>query len=541
MSWFKIYNLFRQRIPENALTIDKYLPYGTTDKFPLEWDKAIKNSPSASSCLSTIEDFIEGEGFSDPELEKRIINVRGETFWQFHQQTTDSWAEFEGFYWLIKYNALGEITELYSLPFENCRLGKPDDQGYISKIYYNPFFGTQDYKSIDKKTVVFDVFTPNRDIVKTQIAEQKEKYKGQVYFFGTTTTRSRYYPEPEALSAARWMKIESGISDYHEDNLNNGFLQPFMLVMKGNPSEPSTNPDYANHNGEGQPATIAQEFDDVVAENFMGAKRVGNMFVQWVGVGEEAPTAVALPANNNGDLFITLDNQSTKKITVAWKVPAILANISEGVSLGGDGNAVRVAVKLMQQRVIKKQRVLEDNYSRVLKLMNKPYANDVDITPYNPYPELEKIDPQIWEALSAEEKRDWIEKNTDIELIDLAEAEPVEAPATQARITNAIPVSFPESVKKKVKKALEYQDKMGLKCSGSGGRKVSEAIMSNQSMPLRQLKRIHNYLKKNETLSGKPYNEGCDAVEFEAWGGIEMKNFLDVHLIDVDKWLNQTN
>lgn len=537
MSWFKIYNLFRQPAPRNAATIDKYLPFGSNDAFPLEWAKTVSDSPSASSCLSTIKDFIEGFGFSDTNLEKLIVNSKEETLWQIHQKTVDDASQFYGFYWLLRYNALGIPTEWEVLPFQNCRLGIPDSNGYISKIHYNPFFGTSEYKGKNKdQTIVYDVYNPS--VVKQQIADQKGKFKGQVFVGGNPTTLSPYYPINEAVSSTKWMKIESGVSDYHEDNLNNGFLQPFMLVMRGNPSEPSTNPDYNNPDKPNErPVTIGEEFDDVIANNFMGAKRVGNMFVQWVNNGEEAPTAVALPANNNGDLFVTLDNQATKKITVAWKVPGILANISEGVSLGGDGNAVRVAVKLMQQRVIKKQRVLTDNYQKILKNFITPYTNDITIVPYNPYPEMEILDDKIWQALTPEEQREWINDNTEIELSEISE--PVEQPAQQmAKLVNAVPVAFNEKIKSTVKKALDYQDKMGLKCSGKAGREVSQMILDNKSMGLKQLKRIYGYLKKNEVNNNKPFNEGCNVVLYNAWGGKDMENFLEEELKRLNAWLN---
>lgn len=457
-------------------------------------------------------------------------------------------GEFYGFYLLFRYNVLAKITEIVPLPFQNCRLGVPDDNGYISKIYYNPFFGTSEYKGkMDKHTVIYDVYNPDPIVVQRQMQESKNAktgettYKGQVFFWGITTALSPYYPVNEAYSAMKWMKIESGVSDYHEDNLNNGFLQPFMLVMKGDPSSPSSNPDYADHNGEGKPATVAQEFDEVISQNFMGAKRVGNMFVQWVAVGEEAPEAVALPANNNGDLFVTLDNQSTKKITIAWKVPAILANINEGVSLGGDGNAVRVAVKLMQQRVRKRQRILTDIYEMILKNFVTPYVKEITITPYNPYPEMEVLDDKIWQAMTPVEQRRYIQENTEIELDETTETvtpSPDEEPQVQARIVNALPVGFPEKVIKTVKDALAYQDKMGIKCSTKGGRQVSDMIVNNQSMGLKQLKRIHGYLKKNEKENSKPYNEGCNVILYNAWGGKDMFDFLEAKLKDIDGWLN---
>lgn len=540
MSWFKFYNLWRQQAPKNAATIDKYLPYGADDRFPLNLDEAISESESASSCLSTVQDFIEGFGFSDTELEKLKINSKGETFWQFHQQTVDSWAEFEGFYWLFRFNMSGQITEMELLAFENCRLGVPDSNGYISKIYYNPFFGTPEYRAKSKEqTICYDVYNPNA--VKSQIADQKNKFKGQVFFFGTTTARSRYYPRPKITSALKWMKIEAGVADYHEDRIDNGFLNDYIMVQYGDPNAPSNNPDYNNESGTDKPTTVGEEFDQVMEDNFMGKGKHANVMVQWVANKEEKPELVPIPSSANSELFLNLDKQATEKITVAFKVPGILANISQGVSLGGDGNTVRVAVKLMQQRVVKKQRVLTDNYQKVLKSFVIPYTKDITIVPYNPYPEMEILDQKIWDALTVDERREWINDNTEIELSEATETvtpEPNAEPVQQARFSNAVPIAFTDKIKNTVKKSLDYQDKMGLKCQGKSGREVSQMIIDNKSMGLKQIKRIYNYLKKNEMHNNRPFNEGCDVILYNAWGGKEMTDFLEGELKRLNEWLN---
>lgn len=532
----KIYNLVRQQISKNQTTNEGYIPYfGDDDSFPLKWAKLISESPSATSCLSTINSFVQGYGFSDEDLENLIVDSKGGTLFQLHQKTVKDFDQNEGFYWLVRYNMVGKVTEWELLPFENCRLGKPDDSGIISKIYYNAFFGTDQYTAANKKyTKVYDVYNPSA--VKDQIKNQGDKYKGQVFFFGTTSAISRFYPINTAYVCRKWMGIEAGVSDYHEDNINNGFLQPFMLIMKGNPNEPSTNPEYADDEN---PITVAEEFDNVVSENFMGAKRVGNMFVQWVSNSEEKPETLAFPSNNNGDLFITLDNQATKKITVGWNVPGILANIHEGVSLGGDANQIRVAVKLMQQRVVDKQRILTDNYSNILKNFFTPYVNDISIVPYNPYPELEVLDDKIWEALTPEEKRLWIQEHTEIDLGIVPPTESNQDPvAPNAKFTNAVPIAFPDKVRANVKRTLEYMDKMQLNCGGKSGIEVSNAILANSSMGLKQLKRLHSFLKKNEAYANSTNSEGCHVIKYNAWGGKEMFDFLESKLSEFEQWLN---
>jgi hypothetical protein len=522
-------NLWRQPTRNNNLTYEKYLPYfDGNDNFPLIWHDAISKSPSATSCLSTVQDFLEGEGFDPAELENIKVNSRGETLFQLHQKTAKDFGEYEGFAWLIRYNALGQVTEWENLPFENVRLGKPDSKGYISKIHYNPYFGTVDFKKWQNETVIYDTFSPSQ--VTAQIAIQKEKYKGQIFYYGTTNALSRFYPMPEAHSAIKWFGIEAGVADYHETNINNGFLQPYILLMRGNPNEPINNPEASSNE---KPLTRAEYFEEIMGEKFMGAKRVGNLMVQWVENPDEKPEVLPLPTNNSGDQFLALDTAAIKKITIAWKVPAILANINEGVSLGGDGNTVRVAVKLMQHRAKPGQRILTDSYQTILKLLKTPYTQPLNITPYNPYPELEVLDDKVWQEMNSQERRDWIEANTDINLTDVV---PATAPA--ARVTNAIPVGFPDKIRSGIHKTLAYHDKMGLKCLSRGGRMVSDAIVKNDNMGLRQMKRIYNFLKKNQQHKSSTFADGCDAVMYHAWGGNEMHDFLDNKLKDVDQWLN---
>jgi hypothetical protein len=532
-----IQNLWRQPTKRHNLQENKYLPYfDGYDNFPLKWHDAISKSPSATACVSTIQDFLEGEDFSDPELGKRVVNSKGETFFQIHQKTAKDFGEFEGFWWHFMFDATGKITEWELLPFENCRLGAPDGKGYISKIWYNPYFGTADYTTANKDSILYDCWNP--DAVKIQYAAQKESYRGQVLFVGTTTALSRFYPMPEAHSAIEWIETEYAISKYYKGKIKNGFLQSMMLIMRGNPNEPSKNPEYSSI-PEQERKTRGQEFDEVISRDFMG-EGDSNLMVQWVDSLDEKPEVVAFPNSASGDIFLNTDIQATKKITTAFKVVSILANIHEGASLGGDGNTMRVAVKLQQQRAKKKQRVMTDAYQMVWKNHSKPYVQDIVITPYNPYPELELVDQKIWDAMTTDERRDWVEKNTDIELFDdeLAGTPPAQTPQVEQGFTNSVVISFPDKVINNVKKALAYQDKMQIRCGGRGGRQLSESILTNHDMPLKSLKRIHGYLKKYSQFESSSYSDGCGAIQYQAWGGKEMFDFLDVELKRYDKWLN---
>lgn len=514
--------------PSQIDTTDKHVINGNNDAFPLELAHLVENSPSASSCINTVSDFIEGDGFSDESLAEIKVNKQGDTFGDLHSAVSDSLAMHWGVFILVKYNANGDKVGLYHLPFENCRFGRPDDKGIISKIHVNPFYGTNEYSNRRGETEIYDVFNDDKQVIAAQMAEQGSKYKGQIFFWGKTTALSRFYPKPRYYSAKKWMGVDYRISEYHDENLRDGLLNPVVFKIKGDPNQPSTNPIYADVDEKDRP-TKSAEFDEYISENFSGTDRVGNILVFW-GNEDELPEIIPFPTNANGDLFNTLQSTTIKQITIATNVPAILANISEGVSLGGDGNTIRAAVKLMQQRSKKWKNKLESIYKKLLNgfVYSEVPTLDFTILDYNPYPETETIDKQIWDSLNQATKENWISKNTKIEIINTptptTQAPPAAAPAT----TNALKVmnvsfdSYPEGAVASAKRAIKWMNDTGVKCGGKPGKDISMAISERKPITYKTVKRINNFLKKNSIHMNKPFSEGCEPVLFHSWGGKDM-------------------
>lgn len=514
----KVYNLV---VREFAYTtqIDntaKYIPYfDKNDSFPVHLSNLVQGSPTATSCLSTLTDFIAGEGFSEgADLENLVINRHGLKFFAFHAICSSSIAHDWGVACIVRYNKVGGITEIYDIPFGYCRLGVPDSNGMISKIKYNPYFGTNLYKS--KDTVEYDTFNPQAAITQAQ----DPKWKGQIFWYGIKTKGHPFYPVPEYYTARKWMNVEKNAGTYFDENLENGFLQSTIIKMLGDPNEPSGLKDK-----EGNDIPKGKAFDEEMSTNFQGTERVAKVMAFWANNKDEFPTLEAFPSSGNPDMFRVQDEHATKKITIATKVPAILANISEGVSLGGDGNTIRAAVKLMQQRVKRPQSFLIDFYLTLLKNFVYPDGRqpltELSIVPYHPFPELESVDPQVWAVMTEEEQRKWVKDHTEIEIED--EEEEVLAPApVQARITNLHFNSYPENARKNVRRATEWQEKMKVKCLKSAGMKMSQQILDGTPLGPKEIKRLSRYLSKNMIHKDKPYSESCEALLFDAWGGSEM-------------------
>lgn len=405
------------------------LRWGTQNDFPLTLAKYVQDSPAASACIATKSKFIKGSGFSDPDAMKIVINKNGMTLWDLHCMLCDSLALFDGYAVKFAFNMDKKITNAFNLPIENSRFVKPDDdlQTNIESLKYNPYFGTKDYQQ--KYTTEYALWDPN---TLNKGIQKGRKFTGQVYYYGKTKPLYRFYPVPDYWSAKKWIYVDGKIQEFHAENLDNGFFSSVILQMIGDPAKKSKNPAYMRR--EIQPdgttkliddKTVGEEFDDMMGKNFSGSKKAGAAMVFWANNKDSSAKVEPFPNTVNAEMFGALQDLTTKNITIATRVPAILANISEGASLNGKGNEMQNAIELMQSNTQEERNRLEAFYNDVLipnlaiEGQKLKTGMEVGIVNYQPVTTEVKLDPQFWAVLNDKEKRQFMRDNfSEIELED---------------------------------------------------------------------------------------------------------------------------
>ena len=432
-------NLKREiSVPSQTIWSEETIIYGEDNSLPLRIALAVEESPAASSCIGTISKFIKGSGFSDPELMNLVIDKDGTTLWDFHTSLSDSLALFWGFAVNFKFNRNGKITNCFQLSFESCRFKAPGETSpYITHIVYNPYFGTNEKRADFSKT--YSVF--NAKDVKNEIGAlskvQLEAWPGQVYYYGKTSPLSRFYPKPKYWSAKEAIQADHKLQEFTNEELDNGFFQSVLINAIGDPNKMSTNPasqsEYTTAAGEKKmkpTETIGQEFNRQMGATFSGSKKAGTALVLWSQNADSSIKVSAFPTTINSDRLVATQDSITKTITIATEVPSILANISEGVSLGSGGSEIQKAVELMQSRTIEWRKTLENFYNNILlPNMEGGSSKRVEIINFTPVSEPVEIDDHVWEFLNEQEKVAFIKKNMpQIEIIRAAPVAPPEAP-----------------------------------------------------------------------------------------------------------------
>ena len=281
-----------------------------------------------------------------------------------------------------------KISYINKLPFDLCRLGLPNkEDGKISSIYYNPYFGTSDYK--EEETVIFPVYNPNTpldemkdiiDVNKELPDDEQLEYKGQVLFVKEQRPQNKFYPIPYYWSGYRYFEIERKVGELHNTNLDNNFFLGGILKMVGDPNEAFE----TKLNSDGEEVTtktVGEAFNDKM-KAFSGSDEAGAMMVLWSDVKDEFPEIEAFPTNANDSTFITLQNLVVDNIPIAYNVPPIIANIQTAGKLGGSqeiSNAVALVNGKTEDRRTKLEGVYDELFSNSIWASQ---VNPVEIIPF---------------------------------------------------------------------------------------------------------------------------------------------------------------
>lgn len=415
--------------------------YGPDNAFPLRLAQAVDESPAASSCIDTITKFIKGSGFSDEELMTFPVDSNGTTLWDLHCILSESLATFWGFAVNLKYNNDGKIDQAFHTAFESCRFAMPPEKDpNITSIRYNPYYGTVEYKQED--TTTYGVFNPKKVFdekkqwgTKSKLAE----YPGQIFYYGKTSPLSRFYPKPKYWSAKEAIQADHKMEEFHNEELDNGMFQSVLINAIGDPSAWSKNPRLMKEELQSDNVTkkkvptktVGEEFNDQMSTAFSGSRKAGTAMVLWSANANEAIQVSPFPTGISGDRIVATHDSIIKIITIAFQVPSILANISEGVSLGSGGSEIQKAIELMQSRTVEWREILQNFYNKILfpNMAKGPgKGKKVEIQNYNPVSEPVEVNKEIWAFLNDQEKVAFIKKN--MPEIEIIRPEPTALPET---------------------------------------------------------------------------------------------------------------
>lgn len=293
------------------------LNYDEDNKYPQRVRELVKSSGTASNCVKTYAKFIRGGGFKDKAFYNARINRKGGTPDKLLREISKDMSLWQGFAWLIKYDLMQNPIEVYSIPFEFCRLGDPDTE-YAGMIAVYDDWDRQKSKNIYKDKIDWiEVYNPDKNIIREQMdaAGGPQYYKGQILWYSAD---KEYYPLAIYDPVLEDIETNAGIKTFRLRNTKTCFLGSKMIELPYEFQE-------------------EEEREEFIGElkKFQGVDSGNRMFLAENPSADTAPIKITdLESKDNDKMFETTNQTSKDSIVEAFSMPPILAGIQVAGKLG---------------------------------------------------------------------------------------------------------------------------------------------------------------------------------------------------------------
>ena len=304
-----------------------------------------QSSPVHGSLVNSISFMIAGKGFKSENPASQVQMAKLELDSILGSSALDLKLQ-GGVYWELIYSMdHTRIVQVNHLPFENVRLAISDEEDKVVGVWYSRDW--QDIRKQKNRPEYVPLFNP------------EDQSPRQVLFFHLHSVGSLYYPRPDYISSKDWIELTRHISEYHVNNILNGFFPSFHI-------------NFAN----GEPSPEAQRMiSREIERNLSGTQNAGKFLITFTKNKDEAPVIQPFPVTDADKQYEYLSKEATSQIIVAHRVtsPLLMGVRTDGNGLGSNTDEIKAALYVFTKQVIEPfQRIITDAVEQILAFNGVP-------------------------------------------------------------------------------------------------------------------------------------------------------------------------
>jgi hypothetical protein len=442
-----------------------WVEWGEGNSMPNYLIDLYQSSPVHGSLVNSISFMIAGKGFKteNPTGQVQISKLKLDDI--LGASALDLKLQ-GGVYWELIYSMdHTRIVQVNHLPYENVRLAISDEEDHVCGVYYSRDW--QDIRKQRNRPEYVPLFNP------------EDPSPRQVLFFHLHSVGSLYYPRPDYISSKDWIELTRHISEYHVNNILNGFFPSFHINF-----------------GNGEPSPEAQRMImKEIEKNLSGTQNAGKFLITFTKSKDEAPEIQPFPVTDADKQYQYLSTEATSQIIVAHRVtsPLLMGVRTDGNGLGSNTDEIKAALYVFTKQVI-------EPFQRII-------TNAVeDILAFNQVPSKVTI-----------EKNDIIEMKEEAAIVQQSEKKKLKLAEESFAPT----------------KEMAAEAELGLKWReeyGRGGTEVGVArardISNMRNLSLDTVTRMNSYFSRHEVdKEADGWNDGEDGfptagrIAWQLWGG----------------------
>ena len=341
-----------------------WVGYGEGNAFPQYLIELYNTSPVHGALVNSIAFMIAGKEFT-ASTTLAVREIQRLKLDKILKATALDLKLQGGFYWEVIWSMdRSTIAQINHLPYENCRLACSDDNDDITGVWYS-----RDWNDMRKKKNV-PHYIPMFDV------NTKDENPKQVLFQHSMMIGSEYYPKPDYIGSANWIELTRQISEYHVNNILNGFF-PSIIASFNN----------------GIPTLEEQRMiKQQLQMSIQGAENAGKVLTFFNEERDRGVEFSAFPISDADKQYEFLSTEATNQILVGHRVTSpLLFGIRDGGGLGSNTDEMKTSFRLFSKQVIDPfQRIICDGVDMILNSIGIP--SDVQIVENDLFMESEQVE-----------------------------------------------------------------------------------------------------------------------------------------------------
>ena len=315
-----------------------YIEYGTEDwknQYPSFLIDLYYNSSTHAAIINATSEMIAGEDIITVdedtnldkfvELKQFIAHVNSKE--NLHQVIKKVAFDFklQGAYGLhLIYNAeRTKIVEIYHVPVERVRAGRPDAFGKVDTYYISADWGN----TRQNKPYAIPAFN-----LKDRTSPS------QLLYTGLYSPNMDIYYTPDYVAACNWALIDQKVSEFHLNNIQNGFSGSYFIS-------------FAN----GVPTQEERlQIERRLAEKFGGSSNSGKMILTFSDDRNRVPEITPISVSNADKQYLALQELLVQNILTGHRVTSpMLMGIKSDTGLGNNADELNSAANFYLNTVVK--------------------------------------------------------------------------------------------------------------------------------------------------------------------------------------------
>ena len=316
-----------------------WIEYGTNDGdypnlYPQFLIDLYYNSSTHSAIINSTRDMIAGEGITCEEhenteayvkLKQFINNVNGkETLHDVIKKCAFDYKLQGGFALNVIWNQTRtEISEVYHLPVEKLRAGKPNDRGIIDTYYIS-----SDWGNVRKH--------PPQAVPAFNLNDRTSP--SQIIYDGDYSPSMDIYYTPDYTAACNWALVDQRVAEFHLSNIQHGFSGSYFISFaNGTPTVQERN-----------------EIERSIINKFTGASASGKIILSFSDDQTKIPTITPIAVSNADKQYLALQELLVQNILTGHRVTSpMLMGIKNNTGLGNNADELNQAFEIYLNTVVK--------------------------------------------------------------------------------------------------------------------------------------------------------------------------------------------